>query len=314
MRAVTVADKRLVVVDDYPDPEPGLGEVLVRVHAAGLNGADQLQLRGAYPAPPGSPADIPGLELAGEVVKAGPGVTRFGAGDRVMGIVGGGGQAELAVVHERQLMPVPSALDLVAAGGFPETFTTAHDAIVTQGGLRPGERLLVHGAAGGVGNAAVQIGHALGAIVVATSRHDQFDDRLKELGAEVVTRPIDHHSYGPFDVVLELIGGPNVEEDVKALAPGGRIAIVGVSAGIKAEVNLLALMSVRGRIFGTTLRSRPLEEKAATARAVEKEVLPLVERGRLTVPVAQTFPAEEAQAAYDHFKEGGKFGKVILTF
>lgn len=314
MRAVTVADKRLVVVDDYPDPEPGLGEVLVRVHAAGLNGADLLQLRGAYPAPPGSPADIPGLELAGEVVGVGPGVTRFGVGDRVMGIVGGGGQAELAVVHERQLMPVPSTLDLVEAGGFPETFTTAHDAIVTQGGLRPGERLLVHGAAGGVGNAAVQIGRAVGAIVVATSRHDQFDARLEELGAEIVTRPNEHHRYGPFDVVLELIGGGNVEEDVKALAPGGRIAIVGVGGGIKAELNLLALMSVRGKIFGTTLRSRALEEKAATARAVEHEVLPLVERGRLSVPVAQTFPVAEAQAAYDHFKQGGKFGKVILTF
>ena len=314
MRAVTVADKRLVVVNDHPDPEPGLGEVLVRVHAAGLNGADLLQLRGAYPAPPGSPADIPGLELAGEVVQAGPGVTRFGIGDRVMGIVGGGGQAELAVVHERQLMPVPSTLDLIEAGGFPETFTTAHDAIVTQGGLRPGERLLVHGAAGGVGNAAVQIGHALGAIVVATTRHEQFDARLEELGAEVVTRPADHHGFGPFDVVLELIGGPNVEDDVKALAPGGRIAIVGVGAGIKAELNLLALMSVRGKIFGTTLRSRPLEEKAATARAVEHEVLPLVERGRLTVPVAQTFPVAEAEAAYAHFREGGKFGKVILTF
>lgn len=314
MRAVTVAEKRLVVVDDYPDPVPGLGEVLVRVHAAGLNGADLLQLRGAYPAPPGSPADVPGLELAGEVVETGPGVTRFGVGDRVMGIVGGGGQAELAVVHERQLMPVPTALDLVEAGGFPETFTTAHDAVVVQGGLRPGEKLLVHGAAGGVGTAAVQIGSALGAVVVATSRHEQFDDRLRELGAEVVTRPNEHHGYGPFDVVLELIGGCNVEEDVKGLAQGGRIAIVGVGAGIKAELNLLALMSVRGRIFGTTLRSRALEEKAATARAVEHEVLPLVERGRLQVPVAQTFPATEAEAAYDHFRQGGKFGKVILTF
>ncbi len=314
MRAVTVADKRLQFSPEYPDPRPGLGQVLVRVAAAGLNGADLLQVRGAYPAPPGSPADIPGLELAGEVVGIGDGVTRFGLGDRVMGIVGGGGQAEFAAVHERQLMPVPTGMELVEAGGFAETFTTAHDAIVMQGGLRPGERLLVHGAAGGVGTAAVQLGRALGASVVATTRHEQFDDRLRELGAEVVTRPNEHQGFGPFDVVLELIGGENLGEDVKALATGGRIVIVGVGGGIKAELNLLALMSVRGRILGTTLRSRPLEEKAATARAMEREVLPLVARGRLSVPVAATYPVEEAEAAYAHFKQGAKFGKVILTF
>ncbi len=314
MRAVTVADKRLKFSSDYPDPTPGLGEVLVRVKAAGLNGADLLQVRGAYPAPPGAPADIPGLELAGEVVEAGPGVTRFGPGDRVMGIVGGGGQAEFAVVHERQLMPIPGALDYVQAGGFSETFTTAHDAVVMQAGLRPGERLLVHGAAGGVGTAAVQIGREIGASVVATTRHPQFDEQLKALGAEVVTRPSEHHSSGPFDVVLELIGGENLGDDVKALATGGRVAIVGVGGGIKAELNLLALMSVRGRVLGTTLRSRPLEEKALTARAMEREVLPLVARGRLTVPVAATYPVEEAEAAYAHFKNGAKFGKVVLTF
>lgn len=314
MRAVTIADNDLVFRTDYPDPVPGLGEVLVRVAAAGLNGADLLQKRGAYPAPPGSPADIPGLELAGTVAAVGAGTSRFELGDRVMAIVGGGGQAELAVVHERQLMPVPAELDLVAAGGFPETFTTAHDAVVVQAGLRPGERLVVHGAAGGVGTAAVQIGKAMGATVVATTRHQQFDERLLELGAAAVTRPGEHFRHGPFDVVLELIGGSNLNDDVKSLAPGGRIAIIGVGAGIKAELNLLALMSVRGRILGSTLRSRPLEEKAQTARGLEHEVLPLVARGLLDVPVDATFPAEEARAAYDHFKAGGKFGKVVLTF
>jgi NADPH:quinone reductase len=314
MRAVTIVDQQVVLNPDYPDPEPGLGQVLVRVKAAGLNGADQLQVRGAYPAPPGSAADIPGLEIAGEVVKLGPGTSRFELGDRVMGIVGGGGQAELSAVHERQLMPVPASLDLIDAGGFPETFTTAHDAVVVQGGLRPGERLLVHGAAGGVGTAAVQIATAIGASVVATSRHEQFDERLEQLGAEVVTRPHEHHGFGPFDVVLELIGGDNLNEDVMALATGGRIVVVGVGGGIKAQLNLLALMSMRGRIMGTMLRSRPLEEKAATARAMEREVLPLVERGHLTVPVEETYPAEEVAEAYAHFKRGSKFGKVILTF
>src|SRR4051795_7058554 len=169
MRAATIAAEE-ISVQDHPDPEPGHGEVLVRVKAAGLNGADMMQLRGRYPAPPGSPADIPGLELAGEVAAAGPGAERFSEGDRVMAIVGGGGQGELALVHERQLMPVPDALDWPAAGGFPEVFTTAHDMLFTQAELRSGERLLVHGAAGGVGTAAIQLARALGAEVTATVR------------------------------------------------------------------------------------------------------------------------------------------------
>src|SRR5207244_7738048 len=155
MRAATIRDGE-VRTEEHPDPKPGAGQVLVRVRAAGLNGADMLQRRGLYPAPPGAPADIPGLELAGEVAALGPGASRFDEGDRVMAIVGGGGQAELAVVHERAAMPVPAALDWPLAGGFPEVFVTAHDAVFTQAGLGPGERLLVHGAAGGVGTAAVQ--------------------------------------------------------------------------------------------------------------------------------------------------------------
>src|SRR5919112_3754353 len=157
MRAATIRDGS-VVIEEHADPEPGAGELLVRVRAAGLNGADMLQRKGAYPAPPGSPPDIPGLELAGEVVALGPAAQRFAEGDRVMGIVGGGGQGELAVVHERQAMPVPETLDWPAAGGFPEVFTTAHDALFTQAALAPGERLLVHGAAGGGGTAGVQLG------------------------------------------------------------------------------------------------------------------------------------------------------------
>src|ERR1700759_2340555 len=170
MRAVTIRDQQLSV-EDHPDPPPGLGEVLVRVRAAGLNGADMMQLKGGYPAPAGSPPDIPGLELAGEVVGLGPGAERFSVGDRVMGIVGGGGQAELAVVHERVLVPVPERLSWPEAGGVPEVFTTAHDAVFTQAGLLTGERLLVPGAAGGVGTAAIQLGRAAGARVTATVRN-----------------------------------------------------------------------------------------------------------------------------------------------
>src|SRR3954452_20315158 len=170
MLAATISDGS-VTAAEQPDPEPAKGEILVRVHAAGLNGADILQRKGAYPAPPGSPADIPGLELAGEVVARGPDAERFGEGDRVMAVVGGGGQAELAVVHERAAMPVPDALDWPQAGGFPEVFTTAHDALFSQAGLQPGERLLVHGAAGGVGTAAIQLGRAAGARGAADGRH-----------------------------------------------------------------------------------------------------------------------------------------------
>src|SRR6266550_9333885 len=186
MRAVTIREGGELAVAEHPDPEPGAGEVLVRVRAAGINGADIHQRRGAYPAPPGSPPDIPGLELAGEVIARGAGAERFAVGDRVMGIVGGGGQAELAVVHERQLMPVPERLELEAAGAIPEVFTTAHDAVFTQAGLRPGERLLVHGAAGGVGTAAVQLGAAAGARVTATVRRPELRDSVAALGADEV--------------------------------------------------------------------------------------------------------------------------------
>src|SRR5947209_13239727 len=183
MRAVTIREGGELAVAEHPDPEPGAGEVLVRVRAAGLNGADMLQRRGGYPAPPGSPQDIPGLELAGEVAALGPGARRFAEGDRVMAIVGGGGQAELAVVHERQLMPVPEALDWPAAGGVPEVFTTAHDALFTQAELGLGERLLVHGGAGGVGTAAIQLGRATGASVVATVRDRARHAEVAALGA-----------------------------------------------------------------------------------------------------------------------------------
>src|SRR5215210_9492144 len=182
MRAVVVDDGKLRV-DERPDPEPAANQLLVRVRAAGLNGADMLQRKGAYPAPPGSPPDIPGLELAGEVAARGPGAERFEEGDRVMAIVGGGGQAELAILHERAAMPVPDGLDWPEAGGLPEVFTTAHDAIFTQAGLRPGERLLVHGGAGGVGTAAVQLGGMAGARVTATVRREELRPQVEELGA-----------------------------------------------------------------------------------------------------------------------------------
>src|SRR5487761_1124468 len=295
MRAVTMAGGR-IEVSDRPDPVPGRGQLLVRVRAAGLNSADVMQLLGPLPAPPGVPAAIPGLELAGEVAAAGRGTSRFAPGDRVMSLVGGGGQAELAVVEEGAAMPVPAALDWVSAGGFPEVFTTAHDALVSQCGLRSGERLLVTGAAGGVGTAAVQVGAALGA----------------RLGASAVD-PSEAADHGPFDAVLELVGGASLPIHLRALATGGRIAVIGVGAGARVELDLLALMTRRGRIMGSTLRSRPAEQKAQAARRVEAELLPLVDAGTLHVVVGGTFPIERAADAYARFEAGAKLGKLVLS-
>ncbi len=311
MRAVTIREQE-IEIEEHPDPVPGAGEVLVRVRAAGLNGADMMQRRGLYPAPPGSPQDIPGLELAGEVAALGLGAERFALGDRVMAIVGGGGQAELAAVHERQLMPVPDALDWPAAGGLPEVFTTAHDALFTQAQLRPGERVLVHGGAGGVGTAAIQLARATGASVTATVRREELREAVAALGARAVA-PEGFAEQGPFDVILELVGAPNVPENLSALATGGRVVVIGVSAGAKSELNLLALMGKRARIHGSTLRARPLEEKALAARGLEREALPLFADGTLTVPIAVAFPLDGAAAAYERFAAGGKLGKIVLT-
>jgi putative PIG3 family NAD(P)H quinone oxidoreductase len=310
MRAVTIKDGELSV-SEHPDPTPGAGEILVRVRAAGLNGADMMQRRGRYPAPPGAPQDIPGLELAGEVLARGPDAKRFKEGDRVMGIVSGGGQAELAVVHERILMAVPERLSWVQAGGTPEVFTTAHDAVFTQAGLQVGECLLIHGGAGGVGTAAIQLGRAAGARVTATVRNPDHRDKVAQLGAKVI-EPEGFGEHGPFDVILELVGAINLAENVSSLEIGGRITVIGIGAGAKGELNLGALMAKRGAIHASTLRARPLEAKALTARAVERSVLPLLASGAAQVPIAHEFPLEAAEQAYDRFAAGGKLGKIVL--
>ena len=300
-----------VFVEEHPDPELGSGEVLVRVKAAGLNGADMMQKRGFYPAPPGAPQDIPGLEFAGEVVGLGPGAQRFTEGDRVMAVVAGGAQAELATVHERAAMPVPDGVDWPQAGGIPEVFTTAHDALFTQAELQPGEHLLVHGGAGGVGTAGIQLARAMGARVTATVRTEALRASVAELGADVIA-PEGFEERGPFDVILELVGAPNLDADVKSLALLGRVAVIGISAGAKGELNLGALMGVRGKVMSSTLRPRSLEEKAIAARLVERSVLPLIASGTVKVPVHATYPLEDAAAAYEAFAAGGKLGKIVL--
>ncbi len=310
MRAATIRDGE-ILIEEHPDPRPGKDEVLVRVRAAGINGADMMQRRGLYPAPPGWPADIPGLEIAGEIVENGPGASRFEPGDRVMAIVGGGGQAELAVLHERMLMPVPERLDWPQAGGFPEVFATAHDALFPQAGLQPGERLLVHSGAGGVGTAAIQLGVATGARVTATVRNPDNREQVAAFGATVI-EPDGFERHGPFDAILELVGAPNLDANVDALATNGRVVVIGIAAGAKGELNLAKLMYKRGRVMASTMRARPLEEKALMTRRLERHVLPLVASGAIRVPVAETFSLDDAAAAYERFAAGGKLGKLVL--
>jgi NADPH:quinone reductase len=312
VHAVTISDGALAW-RERPDPVPGAGELLVRVQAAGVCRGDLMQRDGMYPPPPGTtPPELPGLELAGEVVGVGPGARRFAVGDRVMAVVTGAGQSELAVVPELVAMPVPDGVSWDRAGGFPENYTTAHDALFSQCGLAMGERVCVHGAAGGVGTAAVELAVAAGAEVVATVRNESVRAGVAALGATVVA-PDGFGDHGPFDVVLELVGGINMAANLDALATGGRVAVIGVGAGLSAEISLLTLMGKRGRIHGSTLRARPLEDKAVAARRVERHVLPLLSRGGVTVPVAATFPLSEAAAAYEHFAAGGKLGKIVLT-
>jgi NADPH:quinone reductase len=311
MRACVIANQT-VHVETRPDPVAGLGEVLVRIHAAGLNGADLSQVKGFYAAPPGWAADIPGLEFAGEVVALGPSTSRFAVGDRVMGIAGGGGQAEMIAINERLVMPVPASLSWAEAGGLPETFTTAYDALFTQGDLRIHERLLVNGGAGGVGTSAIQLARAAGAQVFTTIRRAELASKVAELGATVIPME-DIVTHGPFDVVLELIGGPNIAADLGALAVGGRICIIGVGGGGKGELDALQLMVKRARIHGSTLRARPMEDKAIIARLMEKRVLPDFETGTLRVPVDTTFPLANIADAYAYFAEGGKVGKIVVT-
>jgi NADPH:quinone reductase-like Zn-dependent oxidoreductase len=311
MHAATVVDGRLEF-REHPDPRPGPGQLVVGVRAAGINAADLMQVLGGYPAPPGVPPDIPGLELAGEVEAIGAGTTRFAIGDRVMAVVGGGGHAERAVIHEREAMPVPSRLTWERAGGLPEVFTTAHDALFSQCRLAMGERVCVHGAAGGVGSAGVQLAAAAGASVVATVRNADLRPAVAALGATAI-EPQETASSGPYDVILELIGSPNMAANFQALAVGGRITVIGVGGGPSTELDLRVLMIKRARLYGSTLRTRPLEEKAMAARAVETNVLPLFESGRLTVPVEATFPLQHAADGYRRFADGGKFGKVVLT-
>lgn len=316
MRAIVLHGEELRL-EERPDPVPGGNELVVAQPYAAINPADLAQRAGRYPAPPGAPQDVPGLEVCGTVVACGDKVLGRQLGDRVFGLVGGGGLADRVVVHERHVVGVPERLDDQEAAATPEAFLTAHDAIVSQCGLGPGDVLLVNGANGGVGIAAVQIGRLVGARVIASVRSETVRERLEELGAEVVSsdETVERvRDMGGADVILELIGGPNVPGNLDALAMKGRIIIVGTGAGADAPLSLRALMGRRARILGTHLRARPLEEKAGAVQAFGHQIVPALADGRLHGFVDRIFPAKQVDEAFAYMVQPGKFGKVLLEF
>jgi NADPH:quinone reductase len=325
MRAVTVHDGALAVVD-RPVPEPGPDEVLVRVHGAGLNRADLIQRAGFYPAPPGVPADIPGIEFAGIVAGTGPDVDDLHLGDRVFGLVGGGAHAEFLRVPASHCARVPADLDLVAMGGVPEAFITAHDALVTRAAAQAGEWVLVHAVGSGVGTAALQLAKAFGARVVGTARTAQKLDRAKAFGLDAGIVPpagegdVDPDALaaaisdatGGVDVVLDLVGGRYVEADVSAATLKGRIVLIGALAGAQAGLAVLAVMSKRLTIAGTMLRARDKEEKAEAIAAFARDVVPLLADGAVAPVIDAVVPLEDATKAYDSIASDTTFGKVVL--
>jgi putative PIG3 family NAD(P)H quinone oxidoreductase len=327
MKAVVFGGKggpEVIQWTDVADPAPQRGEVLVRVRAAALNRADLLQRRGLYPPPPGTREDLPGLELAGEVARVGEGVTSWKPGDRVMAITSGEAQAELAIVHERMLMRVPDGMTLEDAGAIPEAGITSHDALFTLGGLRPGWPVLVHAIGSGVATAALQIAQAAGATVIGTSRTGDKLERARALGlehgilvgkdeprfADEVKRIAGRRGV---PLVLDFVGAAYAAENLACLAPGGRIVVIGTLGGPKATVDLGLLMRSRGSIVGTTLRPRPLDEKAAATQAFARDVLPLVAAGRVKAVVDAVIPAAQAREAHERLDRNDSFGKLVLS-
>lgn len=310
-------------IEDFEVREPGPHEVLVEVAAAGLNRADTLQRRGLYPAPPGVPPDVPGLEYAGTVVAVGSGVTSTRAGAHVMGIVGGGGMATHVLVHERELVHVPRGMDLVQAAAVPEVFFTAYDALFTQGRLAPGETVLVHAIGSGVGTAALQLARTAGARVIGTSRTQDKLDRCRALGLEEgvlaqagrFAAAVHERTGGAgAQLVLDFVGAAYLEENVRALARRGRMVVLGLMGGIAGSLPIGLLLNKRLTLKGSVLRSRPLEEKAALAQEFATRVVPLFEQGRLRPVVGEVLPMSEIASAHERMEQNQSFGKIVLRW
>ena len=310
-------------VQERPMPEPGVGQIRVHVRASALNRADLMQREGNYPVPPGVSADISGMEYAGEIDALGPSATLWKVGDRVMGIIGGGGHAEYLCVHEREAMPVPKGMSWEDAAAIPEAFLTAYDALFNRLALRTGETLLIHAVGSGVGTAALQIARVAGARVVGTARSPEKLERAKKLGLDVA---IDasrgdwaaqvEAAIGPARVhaVVDLVGGNYLEGNMRVLTLRGRIVVVGLTAGATTPFNMGALLVKRLTIVGTTLRSRPLEEKIAVARDLSEHLLPLFDAGRLKPVVDRVFPFSEIRAAHELMESNKTFGKIVLRW
>jgi len=325
MRAVVITefgDPEVLRVQEVARPEPGSQEILIRVSASGINRADLIQRVGRYPAPPGSSQDIPGLEYSGTVQSVGPGVTLWNTGDRVMGILGGGGYAQFAVVHERTAVRVPAGVGIEDAGAIPEVFMTGFDALFRQMNLSEGEKVLIHAVGSGVGTAAVQLAESAGVRSIGTSRTRAKVEKALELGLDVgilgdetwPERVMEASGGEGVDVILDLVGGAYLEGNQKVLASGGRQIVVGVPSGPKAQIDLRLLMGRRAQIKGTVLRARPLEEKISLAREFEHRVCPLFAAKRMVPIVDSTFGPEDAPEAHRFLEANRNFGKVLLLW
>jgi putative PIG3 family NAD(P)H quinone oxidoreductase len=326
MRAAVITapgGPEVLEIRDLPRPEPEGEQILVRVRASALNRADLLQRAGKYPAPPGAPADVPGIEFAGEIVSAGRDARLWREGDRVFGITGGGAHAEYLVAHERAVAAIPDALSWTDAAAVPEVFLTAHDALWVQAGLRPSERVLIHAVGSGVGLAAVQLARAIGAVPYGDARTADKVERAREYGLEdgvalgddlsPLEEAVKRWTMGAgVDVVLDLVGGPYVKASVDALGLEGRLMLVGTVAGGRAELELGKALGKRLRIVGTVLRARPIEEKIDATRRFAAEVVPLFERGLLRPVVDEVFELDRIADAHERLASNETFGKVVV--
>ncbi|KRF09561.1 hypothetical protein ASH00_07095 [Arthrobacter sp. Soil782] len=322
MRAVVLrefGEPDVLQVADVAAPSLQAGEVLIDVVAAGLNRADVQQRLGVYPPPPGA-SEYPGLEVSGRI--ADPGESGFHPGDAVVALLAGGGYAEQVAVSAGQVLPVPAGVDLVAAAALPEVAATVYSNLVLVAGLRNGETLLIHGASGGIGTMAIQLARALGARTIVTAGTAGKLDFARSLGAEVCVNyreqdfvaEVDAATDGRgADVILDVVGAKYLGRNVEALAIGGRLVVIGLQGGAKAEINLGSLMGKRASVTGTTLRSRPVEEKASILAGVRENVWPLISNGSISVPVDRTFPLAEVVQAHEYFDSGQHTGKVLLT-
>ena len=311
MRAIVIDRPDSLIWTEVPDPEPAAGEVIVQVTAAAVNRADLMQRQGHYPPPAGAPP-YPGLECSGVITATGTGVTDHRVGERVCALLSGGGYAEQVAVPAGQLLPVPQGLSVQESAALPEAACTVWSNVVDIARLRSGETLLVHGGSSGIGTFAIQLGKALGARVVTTARAAKHD-RLKALGADVtVDYSTEDFTEHPADVILDIMGAKYLARNVEALKPNGRIAIIGMQGGRKAELDLGALMAKRGSVSATTLRARPPADKARIVRAVRDRVWPLVDAGTIRPVIHTTMPMAEAMKAHRLIESSDHIGKILL--